>query len=167
MFTEISYHDFSINAIDKIKNDWFLITAGNQEHFNTMTASWGGLGNLWNECVAFVFVRPQRYTYQFTEENDTMTLSFYPKEYHQALSLLGTKSGRDSNKIQESRLTPMKFNDTMAFKEAEYVIVGKKLYIHDIKEENMLDDIVMKQYPQKDFHRMYIVKIEHIYQKMN
>ena len=166
MFTEISYHDFSINAIDKIKNEWFLITAGNQENFNTMTASWGGVGNLWNESVAFVFVRPQRYTYKFTEENDTMTLSFYPKEYRKALSLLGTKSGRDTNKIKESGLTPMKFNDTMAFKEAEYVIVAKKLYIHDFKEENMIDQSVLEHYPEKDFHRMYIVKIEHIYKNI-
>ena len=167
MFTEISYHDFSINAIDTIKNEWFLITAGDSQHFNTMTASWGGIGNLWNESVAFVFIRPQRYTYEFTEENDTMTLSFYPKELKKALSLLGTKSGKNTNKIEESGLTPMKFNDTMAFKEANYVIVAKKLYIHDIKEENMLDTSILQNYPDKDFHRMYIVKIEHIYKKVN
>ena len=163
MFTELSYQDLNINAIDEIRNGWFLITAGNKENFNTMTANWGTIGHLWHESVAIVFVRPQRYTYKFTEENDYMTLTFFPREYHEALTILGTKSGRDCDKVAESKLTPIEVDGTVTFEEASYVLVCKKLYYEDIKKENFLDQIPLtRNYPQEDFHRMYIVKIEKI-----
>lgn len=163
MFTELSYQDLNINAIDEIRNGWFLISAGNSEKYNTMTANWGTIGHLWHESVAIVFVRPQRYTYQFTEENDHMTLSFFPREYRPALTILGTKSGRDCDKVAESRLTPVEVEGTMTFEEASYVLVCKKLYYEDIKKENFLDEApLLRNYPLEDFHRMYIVKIEKI-----
>ena len=163
MFTELSYQDLNINAIDEIRNGWFLISAGNKEEYNTMTANWGTIGHLWHESVAIVFVRPQRYTYKFTEENDYMTLTFFPREYHEALTILGTKSGRDCDKVAESKLTPIEVDGTVTFEEASYVLVCKKLYYEDIKKENFLDQIPLtRNYPQEDFHRMYIVKIEKI-----
>lgn len=167
MFTEITYHDFNLNVLDKFKNDWFLITAGSRENYNCMTASWGGIGNLWNENVAFLFVRPQRYTRKFIEDNEVLTISLFPKSEHKALALLGAKSGQDTNKIEESGLTPMQFNPTMSFKEADFVLVCKKLYHQQIQEEQMLDESIMKHYPNHDYHHMYIVKIEHIYKKLN
>lgn len=167
MFTEISYYDFMINPIDRMKNDWFLITSGNQDCFNSMTASWGGIGHLWNENVAFLFVRPQRFTHTFIENYDTLTISFFTKNYRKALALLGSKSGKDTSKIEESGLTPMKFHSSMAYKEAEYVLVCKKLYCHTISEENMLGKELLEHYPNHDFHSMYIVKIENIYKKVN
>lgn len=163
MFTELSYQDLNINAIDEIRNGWFLISAGNKEEYNTMTANWGTIGHLWHESVAIVFVRPQRYTYKFTEENDYMTLTFFPREYREALTILGTKSGRDCDKVAESKLTPIEVDGTVTFEEASYVLVCKKLYYEDIKKENFLDQIPLtRNYPQEDFHRMYIVKIEKI-----
>ena len=75
-----------------------LITAGEMNSFNTMTASWGSLGELWNKKVCFCFVRPVRYTYQFTENNDTFTLSFFEEKYRKVLNLCGTKSGAISTK---------------------------------------------------------------------
>ena len=163
MFTELSYKEFDINAIEEIRDEWFLITAGSEEHYNTLAANWGMLGHLWHENVAVVFVRPQRYTYQFTEENDHMTLCFFPQECRKALTILGTKSGRDCDKVAESGLTPMVVDGTMAFEEASYVLVCKKMYYEDIKKENFLDEEPLKRnYPLEDFHRMYIVKIEKI-----
>ena len=47
---------------DLIGKQWMLVTAGPADEFNTMTASWGGIGWLWNKPVAFVFIRPERYT---------------------------------------------------------------------------------------------------------
>lgn len=52
-----------------------------------MTVSWGGIGELWGKDVAMIFIRPQRYTYEFIEREDYFTMSFFEKEYKKALSL--------------------------------------------------------------------------------
>ena len=96
------------DALNLIGKQWMLVTAGTSEKFNTMTASWGGLGWLWNKPVAFVFIRPERYTHGFIEASDCMTLSFYGEEYREALKICGTKSGRDIDKVAATGLTPVK-----------------------------------------------------------
>jgi hypothetical protein len=72
------------NVWDLIGKQWMLITAGDENGFNTMTASWGGIGWLWNKPVAFIFIRPERYTHQFVEKSEYVTLSFLPEEYRKA-----------------------------------------------------------------------------------
>ena len=57
---ECSVYDWNDNLFSRINKDWMLVTAGNQEKCNTMTASWGGAGVLWNKPVSFIFIRPQR-----------------------------------------------------------------------------------------------------------
>ena len=65
------------DIISIIGKEWMLITAGDIQHFNTMTASWGGVGFLWGKPVAFVFIRPERYTHDFVEQYDRLTLTFF------------------------------------------------------------------------------------------
>ena len=61
-FKQVKIEDLQLNPWQTIGQDWLLVTAGDEQKANTMTASWGGLGVLWHENVAFVFIRPQRYT---------------------------------------------------------------------------------------------------------
>ena len=95
------------NAFEMIGKEWMLVTAGDESRFNTMTASWGGLGWLWNKPVAFVFIRPERYTHEFIEASTRLTLSFYPEECRKALQLCGTRSGRDTDKVAATGLQPV------------------------------------------------------------
>jgi len=104
-YKKIDPNDFSGNIIQKIGFDWMLITAGNPEKFNTMTASWGGMGFLWNKPVAFIFIRPQRFTYEFAELNEYYTLHFFEEKYREILNFCGSKSGRDVDKIAKTGLT--------------------------------------------------------------
>jgi len=148
------------NVFKLISKDWMLITAGNMESFNTMTASWGSLGELWNKKVCFCFVRPVRYTYQFTEKYDTFTLSFFEEKYRKILNLCGTKSGRDIDKMKGIDLTPVKSpSGSVYFDEARLVLDCRKIYIHDLDPANFLDPKIEKEYPDKDYHRMYIGEI--------
>ena len=62
---KLEVKDLKENFFEAIGKEWMLVTAGTKEKFNTMTASWGGIGWLWNKPVAFVFIRPERYTYEF------------------------------------------------------------------------------------------------------
>ena len=105
-FKEVDIKSLNFNPFTKIGSEWMLITAGDESGCNTMTASWGGLGVLWGKNVATCYIRPQRYTKKFVDANDTFTLSFYGPEYKQALSICGSKSGRDCDKVKEAGLTP-------------------------------------------------------------
>lgn len=149
------------NPIKLIGSDWMLITAGNKKSFNTMTAAWGGLGFLWKKPVAFIFVRPQRYTFQFTEKYNYFTLSFFDKQYKDILNFCGVKSGREVDKVKETGLTIAETEiGNIYFSEAYQVIECKKIYHEYLKEENFVNtDVPSKIYPSKDYHRVYIGEI--------
>jgi flavin reductase (DIM6/NTAB) family NADH-FMN oxidoreductase RutF len=157
------------NPFKLIGEDWMLITAGKAEShktFNTMTASWGGLGILWNKPVSFCFVRPTRYTYEFMEKNQQYTLSFFDKAFREALNICGTLSGRDTDKVAKAGLTSFEIKpNAVSFKEARLVLVCQKLYFQDLDPGHFLDPALEKNYPQKDYHRMYIGEVTSIYTK--
>lgn len=164
-FIEINPEQITDNTFKLISSDWMLITAGNMQSFNTMTASWGGLGVLWNKNVAFCFVRPSRYTYGFMEKAWGFTLSFFDKQYRKALNFCGSHSGRDCDKVAETGLTPVSFDDEMVyFEQARMVLICKKLYFHDIIPAHFLDPALDGiNYPLKDYHRMYIAEIMKVF----
>jgi flavin reductase (DIM6/NTAB) family NADH-FMN oxidoreductase RutF len=126
-----------------------------------MTISWGSLGVMWNKPFVQVVVRPVRYTYEFIERFDTFTLCAFPRAYHKALSLLGTKSGRDGDKIAQAGLTPSAARCVAApaYAEAKLVIECRKLYWQDIDPAHFLDAQLDRNYPQKDYHRIYFGEI--------
>lgn len=160
-FKRIKPEELKGNPIELIGSDWMLITAGKKDSFNTMTAAWGGLGFLWKKPVAFIFVRPQRYTFQFTEKYDYFTLCFFEDKYREILNYCGTKSGRNIDKIKETGLTIAETEiGNIYFSEASQVIECKKIYHEFLKEENFIEtNIPLKIYPTKDFHRVYIGEI--------
>ena len=105
-FKTVEIKDLQFNPFTLIDKEWMLITAGNEQKCNTMTASWGGLGELWKHYVSFIFVRPQRYTLEFIEKEDHYSLCFFDESYRKALSFCGSHSGRDYDKCKETGLTP-------------------------------------------------------------
>lgn len=156
------------DALNLIGKQWMLVTAGSKDSYNTMTASWGGIGWLWNKAVAFVFVRPERYTHEFIEKNDRLTLSFYTEEYRSALQLCGTKSGRDTDKAAETGLTPLSLESgAMTFEQARLTLDCKKLFKASMEEANFLDkELVERWYgAHGGMHDVYVVEIETVYEK--
>lgn len=154
------------NVFKLIGQDWMLITAGSMNSFNTMTASWGGLGFLWNKRVCFCVVRPSRYTYKFMEKSDYFTLSFFSEEYRDILNFCGNHSGREVNKIEKTGLTPRKGSKGMPFfDEARLVIEAHKIYFQDLNPENFLDDSIEENYPKKDYHRLYLGEVIRVLKK--
>ena len=157
-FTEISPREMSGNPFVRIGDQWMLITAGSEEKANTMTASWGGLGVLWFKPVSFAFIRPTRYTYEFTEREDAYSLCFFSEEYRDALKLCGTVSGRDRDKIAEAGLT-LRYEDGVPyFDEAETVMICRKIAVQDMDPAGFVDPTVEKHY-NNDYHRVYTGEI--------
>ena len=156
-------NEFSENPFKLIGSDWMLITAKKGEKTNLMTASWGGVGILWNKPVATIYVRPQRYTKEFIDNEEYFSLCVLPEEYRQILNYCGTKSGRDEDKIAETKLTIDESEKAPIFKESRLVLICKKLYAQDLTEQSFIDkSLVEKNYQAKDFHTMYIAEIEKI-----
>jgi flavin reductase (DIM6/NTAB) family NADH-FMN oxidoreductase RutF len=163
-FAKIDPRTLDENIFKFIEKDWFLITAGKDESLNTMTANWGGLGYLWNRNVCYIFVRPTRYTYKFMEEEEFFTLSFFEEKYRDKLDICGSKSGRDVNKIELCGFNPVSFPEGgIGLAEARIIMTCRKIYYQDINPDNLVDKSIDRNYPRKDYHRMYIGEIVSIY----
>jgi len=148
------------NVFKLLDKNWMLITAGTMDSFNMMTASWGGMGVLWGKKVALCVIRPGRHTFGFVERHPVFTLTFYDEKYRPALNLCGSKSGRDINKAREAGLTPVAApNGGIYFDEARLALECRKLYWHDLDPEKFLDPGIERNYPNKDYHRMYVGEI--------
>lgn len=161
MFKEITAKDIKDNIIKSIADEWMLISAGDKNGYNMMTASWGFMGEMWGSDTAIAMIRPQRYTMEFVDKNDYYALSFYGenKDIHK---VCGSKSGRDVNKTELTGLTPVFDYGTVYFSEARLVIICKKRYVDSLKEECFLDKELLKWYENKDYHKMIFGKIEKV-----
>ena len=159
-FKIIKPEELHQNPFSSFGNDWPLLTAGRIESYNGMTIGWGGFGVLWSKNVATVYVRPQRYTFQFLEREPYFGLSFLNSSYKDALNFFGSKSGRDVDKAKETGLTPKAFEDkTVYFEEADLVIVLKKIYADDFDKSKFISFDPQQIYPEGDYHRFYIGEI--------
>lgn len=159
-FKEISPELFKNNPFKAIGKEWMLITAGDETKVNTMTASWGGLGVMYGKNVAFIVVRPQRYTKEFIDREDTFSLSFLDTDYRKVLNYLGTVSGRSEDKILNSGLTVERLENTPYFNEANHVLICKKIYRQPMVGDSIIEkNIDSTWYPGKDYHILYIAEI--------
>ncbi|MDR1501304.1 MAG: flavin reductase [Prevotella sp.] len=165
-FKEINIKDFSPNPFE-IKDKWMLISAAKPDGtVNTMTASWGSFGIMWNKDVVFIVIRPQRFTREFVESSESLSLTFFDDSYKKALAYLGKASGRDEDKIAKAGLSVVMDNEVPYFEEAERVIFAKKLFVQRIEEAAFLDKkIIDRWYPEKDFHYLYIAEITKVLEK--
>lgn len=165
-FKKISPENFDFNIFTLLNKDWALITTEKPRGgYNTMTASWGGAGILWNKPVAFIFIRPQRYTYELTEQDENFTLSFLDNSYRDKLSFCGRVSGRDTDKIAECGFTAVPADGGAFIGEAKVAITCRKLYFGDILKSGFIDKALLTNYENDDYHRMYIGEITGIYTK--
>lgn len=163
LFKEISPYEIVENPFQMIGKDWMLITAEKDGEVNTMTASWGGVGIMWNKPVAFVFVRPTRYTYEFLENGSAFSLNFLSEPYRKELQYCGTVSGRDENKIEKCGFQTLHDGGTPYFEEANTVFLCKKHYGQLLNSESFADPAFDKQcYGDLNYHKMYIAEIEKV-----
>lgn len=163
-YKEIAPESIEENPFHLMGKRWFLITAGTEERWNTMTGGWGALGHLWGRNVALAYVRPVRHTFRFTEENPRFTLCFFPEEHRKVLQFCGSHSGRDVNKAEKTGLIPFSpSKDTVAFRQADLIMECRKLYAHFLQPGDFIDPSVNREcYPEPDHHRVYIGEIERV-----
>ncbi len=168
-FKKVELKSFEFNVFSLFDDQWFLLTAGDFEKkdFNTMTISWGSMGIMWNRPFVQVAVRPTRFTYQFMNRFDYFTLCAFAEKHRFALQILGSRSGRDGDKIADSGLTPILSpgGNGVAFEEAELIIEARKIYWDDFDPQKFVDHTIEDNYSQNDYHRFYFGEIVNIFKK--
>jgi len=152
----MNIQDINYNIFKIFDKDWALLTTGNKDKFNTMTISWGQMGTLWNKPVVTVFVKPTRYTSEFMFDNEYFTVSFYDEQYRKDLSLLGSKSGKDLDKVAQTSLVPVLNENYVSFKQAKTTLVLKKIYTDRLKKENIPEFAQKRFYGEDDHHYVFV-----------
>ncbi len=163
---EINYKDMKFNPFNLFGKEWMLVSAGNeQDGCNTMTISWGHLGCLWgnNDPTAIIYLRPSRYTKTFVDKEEYFTLCVLDKSFKKQMAYLGSASGRNEDKIAKAGLTKVFTDNTVYFAEAKMVLVCRKVYASPLQQSGFIhQETIDKSYPERDFHTMYVGKIEKI-----
>ena len=159
----ITNQEFTLRSISAWDDTWFLLTSGDFEkgQYNTMTVSWGSIGMIWSKPFVQVVVRPTRHTYGFMQTFPDFTLCAFDEKHREALRLLGTKSGRDFDKISSSKLTPVHSQKVAApaFAEANLVLECRKVYQSPFNPEHFIAPEIEKCYSESDYHTCYYGEI--------
>ncbi len=152
--------NFQLNPFTAIGKDWMLVCAANAGKTNAMTAAWGGFGVMWRKNVAFVVLRPQRYTKEFVDASDAFSLNFFGSARRETMNYFGTVSGRDEDKIAKSGLTLASGEAAPYFAEAHTAVICKKLFAQPYAPESFLaKELITDLYPDNDFHTLYIAEV--------
>lgn len=156
----------SFNPFRMIGKDWMLVSAGDENGWNTMTASWGFMGVMWGKQAVTTVIRPQRYTKEFIDSNEYFTLSFFDEDMRTALAYCGKYSGRDVDKAEQTGLSPVFVDGTTAFEQAKTVVVCRKMYAQPMGAEFFTDKSADEQwYANNDYHVAYVAEIVGVYVK--
>jgi len=149
----------TIDPFTCFNNDWALVTAGDKDDFNTMTISWGSMGTIWSMPTVTVYVKPIRYTHDYMEKSDIFTVSFFDEKYKRDLSILGSKSKRDCDKLSLTGLNPTFLDNGITFEEAKLTLVLEKIYSQDFSTDTMLKKVIDNYYKTEEPHTMYVGKV--------
>lgn len=162
-FIKVPFEKFDYSAFKMINLDWLQITAMADDKVNTMTASWGGIGEMWGKYCAFIFIRPQRFTKTLVDRSQSLTLQVLPETMRDTMRYFGTKSGADEDKIANSKVTVVKDGSHVYFEESDVVLKCTKLFSQELDLKKAMDNpVVGKWYGNRDFHTMYIVAIDSV-----
>ena len=163
-YTAIRPDQIPGNIIKMLSENWMLITAGQGSQANPMTASWGGLGHLYNKPVAFCFIHPTRHTYTLMEQANTYTLTFYTEASREALRYCGTHTGRNEDKAQAAGLTPLVTpKGNTAYRQAWMIIECRKLISQPLSPEAIESPELLDEWDGKPLHKKYIGEILNVW----
>ena len=157
---EVKPDAFNESVFHVIGKEGLLVTGEADGKANAMTASWGGMGIMWGKPVAFIFIRPSRYTKEFVDKAEGLTLSVFGEDRRKMMNYFGTISGRDEDKIAKSGLTIRHDNGRTYYDEARITMLCRKLYAQEMKQECFVDKACDSRWYSDDYHTMYVVEIE-------
>lgn len=172
---ELPYTKPDFDYVDKLSNNWMLVTAGTPEDLGTMTISWGGNGFIWKKDVIFMVIRESRNTLNYLKEHQTFSLTLFDDTYRDKLTFCGRNSGRDVNKVAQCHLTPLYYGNeqTPYFDEAHTTIICRQLYRTLMTEDDFIGGAASELWQVNyntgihtgDRHHLIIAEIEKVLEK--
>jgi flavin reductase (DIM6/NTAB) family NADH-FMN oxidoreductase RutF len=160
---KVDVNEIGINPTKGFLNDWAVVFAGNKESKNAMTVSLGGIGIMWNKSVVYIVIRKSRFTHDFIERENYFSVNFLSSDYKKELTYLGTKSGRNEDKIAKSKLNvdyiKVGGKDVPIFSDSQKTLVCKVIFKQAYTKESFLDSSINKWYKDSDYHDLYIAEI--------
>ena len=171
LFTQISPEDIFDNVFTLVGKVFPVITAGNEDHYNSMTASGGGLGVLFKKPTTWCILKANRYTLELIQKEQTYTLSYFPNEYKEQILFLGSKSGRDSEKMKEVKLTRIQTpSGNISFIEARLILECKLTQITTAHPDDFYSqedkEAINEAYKEGNVYRKYVFgEITHVWVK--
>lgn len=157
-----NFIDAKYDVFKKFHSQLGVVSVGEEGDFRCMTIGWGMMGNVWGHpgSAITVYVHPSRYTFEYMQEKEYFVVSFFPEQYHDDVFQLGRTSGRDGDKVAQTRLTPKTIEHGVGFEEAELTFVCRKISAQQFKLENCPQHMVDGIYSKMEPHYMYIGFIE-------
>jgi flavin reductase (DIM6/NTAB) family NADH-FMN oxidoreductase RutF len=169
LFKQITPEEIKDNVFTLVGKVLSVITAGKEEHYNSMISSGGGFGLIFEKPTTWCILRADRYTLEMIQKEQTYTLSYFPKEYKKQMLFLGSESGRKSEKMKEVKLTSVQTpSGDMSFKEARLIIECKLMaaitanpsdfYVQEVK------DAINEAYEEAKVYRKFVYgEITHVW----
>ena len=165
----MSFKEISVYDINKYKDsislfkDWAVTVVDDKDKVNPMTIGWGGIGVLWRKPCLTVYINKQRYSKELFDNSDYFSVCFFETEkYKNELTIYGTKSGRDLDKIKETKLTVKEIDGVKYIDEADLIIICKKMGQSDFDIDKVYEESIKKWYNESGVHTLYygeIVKV--------
>ena len=171
LFKEIPPEEILYDVFTLTGKIFPVITAGKENHYNSMTASGGGMGLLFRKPATWCVLQSTRYTLELIQKEQTYTLSYFPKKYKKQVLFLGSKSGRDSEKMKEVELTCVPTpSGNVSFKEACLIIECKLTQITTPQPDDFCTqeakDYLNEVYKDPTEYRKYVFgEITHVWVK--
>lgn len=166
IFEKKDLQELSCNPFTMIGKEWYLLTAGTPEHFNTMTCSWGAMGEIWGAPSFHCVVRTNRHTLQYLDENELFTVTFFDAGYKPTLQYCGSHSGRNCDKAKETGLQPVLLDGTTTFAQARRVLICRKRYTAMLQKEGFVQPETYEKWYQTDpMHREFVGEILACYER--
>ncbi|GHV39343.1 hypothetical protein FACS1894179_04120 [Bacteroidia bacterium] len=171
LFKQISPEEIHDNVFTLVGKDFFAITAGKKDHYNSMIGSGGGFGMLFRKPATWCLLRADRYTLEMIEKEQTYTLSYFPNEYKEQMLFLGSKSGRDNKKMKEVELTSIQTpSGNISFEEARLIFECKLTQLTTPNPDDFYTqeakDYLNEAYKEASNYRKYLFgEITHIWVK--
>jgi len=158
--TEVAYNDYA-NEITEILSKGAFLTTQVDGVVNTMTIAWGSIGFMWGKPVFMAMVRPSRFTYQCLEKSGEFTVSIPFKDKSKALSICGSQSGRDTDKLAAANLTtvPGKKISTPVISDCGLHYECKVVYKQAMSAELLTADLQEKWYASGNYHTLFFAEI--------
>lgn len=169
LYKQINPAEISEDVFTLVNKDFTVLTGGTPELYNSMVASWGGWGTLFNKPVTWCFLRSNRYTLELIRKDKTYTMSYFDEEYKEDIMKFGTQSGRDSKKMEESSLTVVQTPaGNMTFKEAKLIIECKLFEVtsvspDDFETEDARKFVVEAHAETNEYHKVVFGEITNVW----